>query len=366
MQKVKKLSQKIFKGFFKFIFKIFYGNIIYEENNLNSKEIEIKLITNVNIVSFFKKKYKVYKIDNARVYTDNVENVAVINNNKILDNISYQQQSGYLNTSEKNICIKNGTPRIKKKIKGRVLSLVQGASGNSNYYHWLFDMLPKIKLYSEIYDLKDLNYIYTNKLKDFQITSLNPLGLDKIEVIDSEKYRHIQADEVVCTDHPSYFSGYISDQSKHIPIWIVKWLRNVFLECAMKFQCNDKVFIDRSSASSKHCQFINQGEISEFLINKGFTKYKIENLNFFEQIYLFNNSSFLFGAHGAGFANLVFCKKKTKVIEIRPTNHPSNLYEKLSEINDLNYKLIKTEEAKNDKNFNGDIFLDINKLKNII
>ena len=92
MQKVKKLSQKIFKGFFKFIFKIFYGNIIYEENNLNSKEIEIKLITNVNIVSFFKKKYKVYKIDNARVYTDNVENVAVINNNKILDIISNQQK----------------------------------------------------------------------------------------------------------------------------------------------------------------------------------------------------------------------------------------------------------------------------------
>ena len=52
--------------------------------------------------------------------------------------------------------------------KGRVLSLAQGASGHTNYYHWLFDMLPKIKLYTEIYDIVDLDFIYLNKLNSFQ------------------------------------------------------------------------------------------------------------------------------------------------------------------------------------------------------
>ena len=65
------------------------------------------------------------------------------NENKILDEISYQQQKGNLNKSYTNVVLKKGTPRIKKNIKGRVLSLAQGASGHSNYSHWLFDILPK-------------------------------------------------------------------------------------------------------------------------------------------------------------------------------------------------------------------------------
>ena len=364
MQKIKRLFQKIFKGFFNLFFKIIYGDVIYNKNNLTSSQIMISQITNKEIINFFKKKYNVYKIKDGRVYTDNVENVALIDKNKIIDNISFQQISGFLTTADKNSSIKKGTPRIKKKIKGRVLSLAQGASGNSNYYHWLFDLLPKIKLYSEIYDLKDLDFLYTSKLKDFQISSLIPLGLNNIKIIDTDKLRHIQAEEVICTDHPSYYSGYVVDQSKYIPLWIVSWLRGIYLECAKKFPCNDKIFIDRSSANSRHCQFINDEEVSEFLINKGFTKYKTEDLNFFEEIYLFNNSSYIFGAHGAGLANLVFCNKDTKVIEIRPKNHPNNLYEKLSNINNLNYKLISTDIVEG-QNSNGDILLDINLLKNI-
>ena len=363
MQKIKRLFQKIFKGFFNLFFKIIYGDVIYNKNNLTSSQIMISQITNKEIINFFKKKYNVYKIKDGRVYTDNVENVALIDKNKIIDNISFQQISGFLTTADKNSSIKKGTPRIKKKIKGRVLSLAQGASGNSNYYHWLFDLLPKIKLYSEIYDLKDLDFLYTSKLKDFQLSSLIPLGINNIEVINSEKFRHIQADEVISTDHPSYYSGYVAHQSKYIPLWIVKWLRSVYLECAKKFPCNDKIFIDRSLASSKHCQFINDHEVSKFLINKGFTKYRIEDLNFFEEIYLFNNANHIFGAHGAGLANLVFCKKGTKVIEVRPINHPNNMYEKLSDINNLNYNLISTDIVK-DHNYDGDILLDVNLLKN--
>ena len=56
-----------------------------------------------------------------------------------------------------------GTPYLKKKFKGKVLSLTQGASGHKNYFHWLFDILPKIKLFSELYNLNNLNYfIYLN------------------------------------------------------------------------------------------------------------------------------------------------------------------------------------------------------------
>jgi len=365
MKKIKKLLQKIFKSFFHFIFKLIYGKIIYDKNNLVSSDIFIDFVENKNIINYFKKKYKIYKIMQGRIYTDNVENVAIINKNNIINNISYQQILGNLTSADKNICINKGTPRIKKNFKGRVLSLAQGASGNFNYYHWLFDMLPKIKLYSEIYDIKDLDYLYLGNPKNYQVQTLMPLGLGEVNIIDSQKYRHIQADEIICSDPISYYSGYVMEQSQHIPFWTIKWLRDTFLECAKKFKCNDKIFIDRSSSKSKHCQFINNQEISEFLIKKGFTKYKTENLNFFEEVYLFKNANYVIGAHGAGLANLSFCKKGTKIIEIRPKNYSNPLYSKLSEINNLDYRLISTDIAETEDYSNGDINIDINQLKNL-
>ena len=366
MKKIKNVAQKLFKKFFQFVFKLIYGNVIYDKDNLISSEIEIKEIKNGNIFNFFKKKYKIYKINNGRIYTDNVENVAVINKNKIIDNISYQQILGNLVSANQNICIKKGTPRIKRRFKGRVLSLAQGASGNSNYYHWLFDLLPKLKLYSKTYDFKDLDYLYTEKLKEWQLLSLTPIGLEKIDVIDTKKYRHIEADEIICTDHPSYYSGYIKQQSKNIPDWIVEWLRKTYIKSAKKFPCNNKVFIDRSSSLIKHCQFNNDEEISNFLINKGFTKYKTEELNFFEQIYLFNNARFIIGAHGAAFANLAFCEQGVKVIEIRPKNHTDSNYQRISEINNLDYSLLTTSVIEKSNQLNGDIHLNIEELNKFL
>lgn len=362
MKKIKKTLQKIFKLFFQFFFKLIYGKIIYQTDNLISNQIKIDEIKDKNIINFFEKKYKIYIIKKGRIYTDNVENVAIIKKNEILDNISYQQVLGNLVSANNNVCLKKGTPRFKRKFNGRVLSLVQGASGNSNYYHWLYDLLPKMKLYSEIYDFKDLDHLYINKLKGWQIASLKPIGLDKINIIDSQKFRHIEADEIVCTDHPSYYSGYIKEESKNIPSWIVQWLRETFLQFEKKFSCNDKIFIDRSSTLTTHCKFINDEEISDYLLNKGFTKYKTEQLNFFEQVYLFNNANYIVGAHGAAFANLAFCKQGTKVIEIKPINYNDLNYKRISEINDLNYNVINTNVVKKSSQLMGDIELDLKEL----
>jgi len=363
MKGLKKFLQKIFKNLFHIIFKLLYGKIIYVSDNLSSNNVSISDVKDPNIKTFNDKIYRIYRIKNGRIYSDNVENVAIIDENKIIDNISYQQVQGNLVFANRNVCLQKGTPRIKHKFKGRVLSLAQGASGISNYYHWLFDLLPKIKLYSEVYNLNELDYLYAGNLQDFQTESLVPLGLDKLKIIDSFNYRHIQADEIICTDHPNYYKGFIENKSKDIPAWTVKWLKDTYLKHAKKFKCNDKIFIDRSSSQSKHCQFINYNEILDFLTEMGFSKYKTENLNFFEKIYLFQNANFIIGAHGAGFANLAFCKKGTKVIEVRPKNRTNSLYGRISEINNLNYNLITTDTIDEQENIYGDIKLSLNELK---
>ena len=155
----------------------------------------------------------------------------------------------------------------------------------------------------------------------------------------------------------------MENESKKIPKWIVEWLKDTYLDYAKKFDCNDKIFIDRSSVISNHCQFVNFEEISDFLTEKGFTKYKTENLTFFEEIYLFKNARFIIGAHGAGLANLAFCNERTKIIEIRPNDRTNSLYKRISEINNLDYNLILTDVINKKDQLRGDIKLNINELK---
>ena len=125
-----------------------------------------------------------------------------------------------------------------------------------------------------------------------------------------------------------------------------------------------KIFIDRSDSSQKHCKLINNQEVISFLESKKFKVLKLSEINFKDQIAIFFHSKVIIAPHGAGLANLTFCKKKTKVIEISPKNHGNQMYERISKINKLKHKFFFVELIKENKK--GDMFIDINKLKKII
>ena len=358
---IKKIFQNTFKSLAQKFFKIVYGNI-YFDNISTIDNLKVHNIVNKGIKTFLKNNYKVYQINSGRIYNDNVQNVAIINKNIIIDGPSYQQIDGDLKNSSHNICLKIGTPRVKKKFKGRVLNLAQGASGHDNFSHWLLDMLPKLRLYSEIFNYNDLDYLYVNKLNPFQKKSLELLGLQNLKIIDCDYYRHIECDELIATQHPTYFKGFILDQAKYIPDWIVKWLRESFLKKSKKIDIKENIFIDRSSSKFRHSQIINLEEIQNFLKQKNFDIVKLEKLSFDEQIYAFSKAKIVIGAHGAGLANLCFSKENTKVIEIRSSEpgygFQNKVYEKISKINNLDYSLFTTPYLSK-KNLKGDLFVDI-------
>lgn len=358
MEKMRLFLKYLYKFLVQHSFKLFYGKISCEKTNSFNENIIIDVVKNESILKPDNSKYNIYKITNGRVYTDFVENVAIINQNKILNNVSYQQIYGQLKDTEFNSTINKGTPNFKKKIKGKVLSLTQGASGHKNYFHWLFDILPKIKIFSEIHDLKSLDYLYLSKLEIFQKKTLKILGLDKIKILDANRYRHIEANELYAVEHPWYTKGHILEEAKYLPPWIIHWIRGCFLTSALKFDANEKVFIDRSESKFNHCQLQNNNEIKEFLINKGFSVYKAGQLTFEEQVYLFKNAKIIIGAHGAAFGNLVFCSANAKVVEIKPINHPNFVSKTIGKINNLDFHYIETPKLET-KNVLGDIHIDI-------
>ena len=57
---------------------------------------------------------------------------------------------------------------------------------------------------------------------------------------------------------------------------------------------------------------------------------------------IFNNADIIVGLHGAGFANLCFCKPSTKIIELK-SNTAGKMIENMAAINNLTYKSISCE-----------------------
>ena len=352
---ISKRLQFFFKLFFQYIFFLIYGKVIYKTNNETAK--------NSKIIKIGSKKYHVAKIKNGRIYTDYLENVSIIDKNNILvNNVSHQQIDGALFPAKLNSALIKGTPRFKKKIKGSVLCMVQGISAEINYFHWMFDILPRIKLIKKIVNLKDIDYFYFPELKKWQKDTLSVFKIPKKKLINSKKYRHIEADLVFATSHPWYTKGHMVRESKDLPAWDINWVVKTFLKYKKKTSCNKKIFIDRSESVFKHCQIINNDEVKNNLIKNGFSIHETGKMSFFEQIYLFNNAKVIVGAHGAAFTNLVFCKPKTKIIEIIPKSHPNTVNKKISRVKNLNYFRFITKDLKEKEKTNGDIIVNLKTL----
>ena len=62
---------------------------------------------------------------------------------------------------------------------------------------------------------------------------------------------------------------------------------------------------------------INDDEIKRELTKVGFESVKLGDLTLKKQIKIFKNADTIIGLHGGGFANLVFCKPNTKIIELK-------------------------------------------------
>ncbi len=177
----------------------------------------------------------------------------------------------------------------------RVASLV--AECPNNYYHWLFDVLPKIHILEKAHIPVDRYYVATEL--PFQRDSLRALGIDRI--IPAQKYPVISADTLVTTTFPC-----LNGISK----WSLDFLRNWF----SPGQPKRRFFISRRDASMR--RILNEEEFAPLLEKYGFETVVPGKLSFAEQVALFRDAEVILAPHGAGLSNIVFAPSTAKVIEI--------------------------------------------------
>jgi capsular polysaccharide biosynthesis protein len=167
-----------------------------------------------------------------------------------------------------------------------------------------------------------------------------------------ELFRHIETDLGIAVDHPYVIKNNPSIEIQNLPNWILNYLRQKFLKIKYTKKFPDKFYIDRRDAKSNHShlrKIINETEVKEFLITKGYSIIALTDLSFNEQVNLFSKAEHVVGLHGAGFANLTFCNPGTRVLELKPDGAGS-VIENLAKKIQLNYNDISIKP--NDFSYN--------------
>ncbi len=344
------------------IFEILYGSIDLVAEPKNLKDIDIRKI------KIETTNYSIYICNKSRLYTDTIHDTAIIKDNQIVNGPSFQYRKNKNAECKFNSVLTKGTPRFKKKVEGKVLSLLTGGGGNSNYWHWLFDVLPRIHIAEKLgKDFSYDYYLFPSLDEKFQNQTLDLLNIPKHKRISSKQFRHLESDQLIVTDHPYNLLNDPMKDSLDIPNWISSYLKKKFLnqsdiDTKSKNNFPKKIYINRKDGKS-HRFITNQNEVEKCLLDYEFTSLTLSDYTFKEQVQLFNNAEFIIGLHGAGFGNVIFCKPKTKVVEFNSFT-AGDIIKNICKQNNLLYSNISSEnKIFNWNNQYGDIKVDIHKLK---
>lgn len=235
------------------------------------------------------------------------------------------------------------------RIPGTVSSVT--ASTQWNYYHWLFDVLPRLAMLEDLKAEYDLLYLQNSKR--FQKESLSVIGIDNSAILSCEDWPLIRADTILIPCHQS------TGRAKY-PKWVRDKLRNWFLPIAGEPGPARRVYIGRSKQHGRRID--NEDEIFHYLATLGFEYVLPEQFSFLEQVRIFRDAEYVVAAHGAGMANIVFCKPGVNVVEMFPSETKYTYY-KISQLLNLNYFYVKTPGQPDNRMTRNDYHIPLSDLK---
>jgi hypothetical protein len=223
-----------------------------------------------------------------------------------------------------------------------------------NYYHWLSDVLPRIKLYGQILDQVDHFCLASNVPAKF-LEVLEHFG------IPSDKVRLVNEKEKLHFDH-LYVSSLPGSEGRS-PEWAVDYLREKLVKSPAKTAALKKIYFKRGAGKER--RVLNETEIIVQLQNEGFEIIEPGELSVYEQADIMQKTKMVISAHGAALSNLLFSRDNITVIELfSPDYFRTDCYYTLSSILKLDYWYIVGEKPAGA--YWGDIAVDMQLLINTL
>lgn len=211
-------------------------------------------------------------------------------------------------------------------------SLLLGAAGAQNYYHWTYDILPKFKVLEMAGISLDSidHFILRDTDWGFQRAMLEIIGIAKEKIhiakiaprISCDKLHHIEIKNFVGMRMHRFIPDYLTD---------------LFLKNKENIQTGRKLFIARPKDEKRSVE--NEQELRDLVTSHGYEVVTVRGLSFYEQAALFYSADSIITSHGAVLANLSYCRPRTQIIELFGS-HVFSYFYGLSNLCKLQYTAI--------------------------
>jgi capsular polysaccharide biosynthesis protein len=187
---------------------------------------------------------------------------------------------------------------------------VLAARGSSSYYHFMFDVLPRIQLLRDAGALEARTRYYVSAGRPWQRELLVAYGIQLDRVIDPSVVPHVVGDLLITS---------LPDAKLLLPPWIVDSVRRQ-LQTPRQREGNAPFrYLYVGRPGGRHTRrLLNEDELLPALVAAGFQAVRPESLSVADQAKLFSEASVVVGLAGAALTNLIFCREGTRVLELIP------------------------------------------------
>ncbi len=186
---------------------------------------------------------------------------------------------------------------------------VLATAGGSTFYHWLFDIVPRVHLIRKagLFSAVDF-FVIPPLVSGYQRELLAIAGIEPNKLIEArDSTFYLEARELIVPSLPADLGT--------VTGWAVEYIRNLFVGNTPKENDSRKrLYLTRRNAVNRKMK--EEEKLVPLLGQYGFEIVEPERMSLPEQAALFQSAEVIMGPHGSGFSNLVFCNPGTKVIEL--------------------------------------------------
>lgn len=188
-------------------------------------------------------------------------------------------------------------------------SLLLATTEGQRYFHWMMDVLPRLKIAKRRHGLSAFDHVIVNPItSSFQRETLEEVGIDVRQITETRADRQIKCEELVVPSLPR--------PNGQTPAWAVDFLRSVFCPDESRDAAR-KIYVSRRGAERRRVQ--NEQEVLRFLSQSGYELFRPESHSVSEQVRRMAEATHVVAPHGGGLTNIAFCRPGTVVFEIFPS-----------------------------------------------
>lgn len=201
------------------------------------------------------------------------------------------------------------------------------------YAHWLLEELPRLLMLGS--KLGGAEKLIAHATTPFARAGLALQGW-RGEVIEPKRHSHFQCEQLVVP-------GLAAAEGRPTPAVVARLEEFVAPWDDDASTWGGRLYLTRDRAERR--RVANEAELWPELERRGFARVRLEELTWREQIAALRGARVVVAPHGAGLANIAFCRPGTVVLELFNRAYVNGLFWRLAVVKGLDYRPVVPEDA---------------------